>query len=72
VPTVAVDTLLVCRGQLDERLVRTLTGAFFRILPELATQFPALQSVDLETAPAAPLPLHAGAALFYRESELSR
>lgn len=72
VPTVAVDTLLVCRRQLDDGVVRNLTAAFFRILPDLATEFAALRSVDLDRAPAAPLPLHPGAALFYRESELAR
>ena len=70
--TVAVDTLLVCRRQLDDEIVRSVTAAFFRILPDLAAQFDALQSVDLDRAPAAPVPLHPGAALFYRESELAR
>lgn len=70
--TVAVDTLLVCRRQLDNEIVRMLTAAFFHILPQLATEFAALQSVDLDRAPAAPVPLHPGAALFYRESELAR
>jgi TRAP transporter TAXI family solute receptor len=70
--TVAVDTLLVCRRQLDDVIVRSVTAAFFRILPNLAAEFGALQSVDLDRAPAAPVPLHAGAALFYRESELAR
>jgi uncharacterized protein len=70
--TVAVDTLLVCRSQLDDAIVRTLTGAFFHVLPDLAAEFAALQSVDLDRAPAAPVPLHPGAALFYRESELAR
>jgi len=70
--TVAVDTLLVCRRQLDDEIVRSVTGAFFRILPDLAAEFDALQSVDLDRAPAAPVPLHPGAALFYRESELAR
>jgi TRAP transporter TAXI family solute receptor len=70
--TVAVDTLLVCRRQLDDEIVRSVTAAFFRILPELAAQFDGLQAVDLDRAPAAPVPLHPGAALFYRESELAR
>jgi len=70
--TVAVDTLLVCRRELDDGIVRSVTAAFFRILPDLAAQFDALQSVDLDRAPAAPVPLHPGAALFYRESELAR
>lgn len=70
--TVAVDTLLVCRRQLDDEIVRSVTAAFFRILPDLAAEFDALQSVDLDRAPAAPVPLHPGAALFYRESELAR
>jgi TRAP transporter TAXI family solute receptor len=72
VVTVAVDTLLVCRRQLDDGIVRSLTAAFFHILPALAAEFDALQSVDLDRAPAAPVPLHSGAALFYRESELAR
>jgi uncharacterized protein len=70
--TVAVDTLLVCRRQLDDEIVRSVTAAFFRILPDLAAEFDALQTVDLDRAPAAPVPLHPGAALFYRESELAR
>src|SRR5262245_1962464 len=70
--TVAVDTLLVCRRQLSDEIIRSVTAAFFRILPDLAAQFDALQSVDLDRAPAAPVPLHPGAALFYRESELAR
>ncbi len=72
VTTVALDTLLVCRRQLDDGVVRSLTAAFFRILPNLAAEFVALRSIDLNRAPAAPLPLHPGAALFYRESELAR
>ncbi|HKB10878.1 MAG TPA: TAXI family TRAP transporter solute-binding subunit [Vicinamibacterales bacterium] len=72
VVTVGVDTLLVCRRELDDDIVRSVTAAFFRILPDLAAEFDALQSVDLDRAPAAPVPLHPGAALFYRESELAR
>jgi TRAP-type uncharacterized transport system substrate-binding protein len=62
----------MCRRQLDDTVVRNLADAFFRILPDLVGRFPALRAVDQGRAPAAPVPLHPGAALFYREAELAR
>jgi TRAP transporter TAXI family solute receptor len=65
VRTLAVDTLLVCRAELDDETVYALLGAYF------ATR-PATTPPNLERAPATPIPLHPGAARYYRQRELSR
>ena len=70
--TIGVETLLVCREDLDNELVYRLTRAFFEALPELALLHDSLRSMDLEQAPATPIPLHDGAARYYRERELFR
>jgi hypothetical protein len=66
--TIGVDNLLVCRRGLDESVVHDLTRQFFAELPSLAI----LGAIDLEQAPATPIPLHEGAARYYRERELAR
>ena len=63
--TLGVDTLLVCRAELDDAIVYSLLDAYF------ATR-PATTPPNLERAPATPVPLHPGAARFYRQRELSR
>jgi uncharacterized protein len=68
VHTIGVDNLLVCRRGLDEAMAHDLTRAFFSALPLL----PMPNFVDLEQAPATPIPLHEGAARYYRERELFR
>jgi hypothetical protein len=72
VQTVGLDTMLLCRSDLDEALVHAVTKAFFGALPELSSLEPSFRYVDLLQAPATPIPLHAGAALYYRERELAR
>jgi uncharacterized protein len=66
--TIGVDNLLLCRRGLDEATVHDLTQQFFAQLPGMSM----LSGVDLEQAPATPIPLHDGAARYYRERELSR
>lgn len=68
VHTIGVDNLLICRKGLDETLAHDLTRAFFSTLPSL----PMPRLLDLEQAPATPIPLHEGAARYYRERELAR
>ena len=68
--TIGVETLLVCRRTLDESLVHDLTRSFFDILPLLSAQQDSLRMMDLDQAPATPIPLHEGAARYYRELEL--
>jgi uncharacterized protein len=65
VHTIGVDIVLVCRADLDEQLVYRLLDAYF------ATQ-PAMTPPNLERAPATPIPLHPGAARYYRQRELSQ
>jgi hypothetical protein len=66
--TIGVDNLLLCRRGLDEATAHDLTEQFFARLPSMSI----LGGVDLEQAPATPIPLHDGAARYYRERELAR
>jgi TRAP transporter TAXI family solute receptor len=66
VHTVGVDLLLLCRADLDEDLVYRLLTAYF------ATRPGSVPPIDLDRAPATPIPLHAGAARYYRQRELAR
>lgn len=68
VVTIGVENLLVCRRGLDEGLAHDLTQAFFAALPRLPMPTP----LDFEQVPATPIPLHEGAARYYRERELAR
>jgi uncharacterized protein len=65
--TVGVDLLLVCRADLDKDIVYELTRAYFEQSLESVRIRP-----DPQRAPAAVIPLHPGAARYYREREVSR
>lgn len=65
VHTIGVDALLVSRADVDEDVIYRLLDRYF------ATR-PATRPPDLERAPATPIPLHPGAARYYRQRELSR
>ena len=72
VSTIGVDRVLVCRGDLDETLVHDLTRHFIEALPEILRPLRAsARTMDVEQAPATPIPLHRGAAQYYRERELA-
>jgi TRAP transporter TAXI family solute receptor len=64
--TIGVPRVLICRADVDEGIVYRLLEAYFAPLPG------GTPAADLERAPATPLPLHAGAARYYRQRELSR
>ena len=68
--TVGIDALLVCRDDLADEVVYQFTKEFFAALPALAAASPEAANVDVETAPATPIPLHSGAARYYREREV--
>lgn len=68
--TVGVENVLLCREDLDEELVYRLTKTFFEALPDLAATHPSAGLIDAELAAATAIPLHAGAARYYREREL--
>jgi hypothetical protein len=72
VHTLSVDVVLLTRAGLDDVIVRRLTDGLFRMLPQLSAELPFLKGMVPERAPATPVPLHPGAALYYRERELRR
>jgi TRAP transporter TAXI family solute receptor len=66
--TIGLDGLLVCRSELDADIVYGVTKAFFQALPDLsAFDTPPLHQMNPEDASATPIPLHEGAARYYRE-----
>jgi hypothetical protein len=71
VHTIGVDGLLICRRELDEALVYEVTKKLFGSR-QTSSGSSGLGLMDLDQAPATPIPLHDGAARYYRERELSR
>jgi uncharacterized protein len=72
VHTVGVDGIFVTRAELDERLVYRLTRAFFEAVAVVWKDIPGLHGVSIGRAPSTAIPLHPGAARYYRERELRR
>jgi len=72
IPTIGVANLLLCREDLAETLVYELTKGLFEVLPDLSLERISLRMMDIDQAPATPIPLHEGAARYYREIELTR
>lgn len=72
VPTVGIDMMIVCRRDLDDALVYRLTRELFEVFPRLARVEATMRFLNLEEAPATPIPLHPGAGRYFRERELSR
>ena len=70
--TLGSEWLLVCRSDLPEDLVYNLTREFFAQLPAMARAHGEAALIDPEQEPATPIPLHAGAARYYREREILR
>jgi hypothetical protein len=70
VHTMGIDGILLCRRDVDETIAYELTKRLLETvmaLPSYKGSF-----FDRENAPATPIPLHDGAARFYREEELRR
>jgi len=72
VRTIGIDHVLLCRADLDENVVYSLTKSLFQVLPALSSANVVLRLIDADHAPATPIPLHKGAARYYRERELTR
>jgi TRAP transporter TAXI family solute receptor len=72
IETLGAEWLLVCRSDLAEDRVYELTREFFEQLPALARDHGEAALIDPDQAPAAPIPLHPGAARYYREREILR
>lgn len=72
VPTVGIDMLIVCRRDLDDQVAYRLAEQLFAVFPRLARVEATMRFLNVEEAPATPIPLHPGAARYFRERELSR
>jgi uncharacterized protein len=69
--TIGVDGLLIGRKSLDDAVVYQFTEHLFRVLPQVLGN-ESRRFINLEQASATPIPLHNGAARYYRERELLR
>ena len=72
VRTVAVDNVLMCSADLAPELVYRLTRSLYEQLGAIAAVHPAAREIDPENGASTPIPLHEGAARYYRERELFR
>lgn len=72
ITTVGVDNLLVSRAGLDEELVYAFTRAMFESLPDVSVHLETAGQISFDLAPTSPIPLHPGAARYFRERELLR
>jgi TRAP transporter TAXI family solute receptor len=68
--TVGMDVLLLCRRDLADRLVYDLTTVLFDSVPALRRAHEAASGIDPDRGPTASVPLHPGAARYYREREI--
>jgi len=72
IPTVGIDLVVVCALDVDEALVYELTKQLFIAFPRLSGVEAGLRFLNIDEAAATPIPLHPGAARYFRERELSR
>jgi TRAP transporter TAXI family solute receptor len=72
VPTIGIEMVVICRQGLSEQIVHDATVQLFEVYPRLASVEASLRFLNLDNAPATPIPLHPGAARYYRELQLSR
>ena len=70
VRTVGVESLLLCRDDVAPEHVRRLTGDWFITLTNLAREGRVTEAVNATLASATPIPLHPGAAEFYRARQV--
>jgi TRAP transporter TAXI family solute receptor len=68
--TVGVDSVLVCRKDLSEDVVYQLTKEFSSLLAQASKSTPHAAGFDPDKASATPIPLHPGAARYYREQQM--
>lgn len=72
IQTLGIDGLLLCRDSLPEALVYEMTKTLFDALPDLSRADRAARLINVGRAPSTPVPLHPGAARYYRERDLFR
>ena len=67
VPTVRIRNMLVTRAGVPDEVVYAMTKAIFENLDSLVAAHAAAKAITLKDAATMPLPLHPGAAKYYRE-----
>lgn len=67
VTTFATQNMVLVHASLPESLVYAMTKAVFEHLPDLYAAHPSLRSVTLENATQSSIPLHDGAARYFKE-----
>jgi len=68
IPTASIMNLLVTREAINDDLVYLMTKSLFDHLDQLVQTHPAARDIDVAKAPfGLPIPLHPGAARYYRE-----
>ena len=72
VRTVAIPIVLACSRELDEDLVYRLTAHLLNAVSQVPLYNTAMRHITVQEASATPIPLHDGAARYYRESEILR
>jgi TRAP transporter TAXI family solute receptor len=72
VSTLGMDVLLLCGRDLADTLVYRLTAALFDAVPDLRRAHASAAGIDPDRGPTAAVPLHPGAARYYREREILR
>jgi TRAP transporter TAXI family solute receptor len=68
--TVGINGIYICRNELDEDIVHELTRAFVALVSRRDLNIEPLRGMDLGSASSTAIPLHPGAARYYREREL--
>jgi TRAP transporter TAXI family solute receptor len=72
VRTIAIDVVLVCPSTLDENIVYQLTKHLFDAVARIPNYHRSLRLLEMQSASTTSIPLHDGAARYYREWELFR
>ena len=70
VPTATIMNYLVTRADVPEPLVYRMTQLIYGQLDDLAKAHPAAADISLENAVNVPVPLHPGAARYFREKKI--
>jgi TRAP transporter TAXI family solute receptor len=68
--TVGIDGIFICRTNLDDDTVYELTRAFVEVVAGKDLGIETLKHMNLGSASSTAIPLHSGAARYYREREL--
>ena len=68
--TVGIESVLLCRDDVDAEHVRRVTGNWFSTFNRLVAEGAIWEGVSASMAAATPIPLHAGASDYYRARQV--